>query len=246
MKIAIASDLHFDFYSPENQVKIANKFKDIYNDVDYIVLAGDLVNGLNKENVAALNLLFDFEGLNNKIIFVPGNHDYWGLSEQEFLDALTMLNILILNNDILSFNKIKMFGGTLWFPKHPEMLTTWSRWCDFEYVTPINRIFDSNTDFVHSLMAFKDNSPPQIVISHHAPSLKSVHPKFQRSKGNFFFATDMDQLILTTKPLLWIHGHTHTPFDYLVGDTRVICNPLGYPGEGKPIDDWFPKIVEID
>jgi len=27
---------------------------------------------------------------------------------------------------------------------------------------------------------------------------------------------------------LWIHGHTHDSFDYLVRDTRVVCNPRGY------------------
>ena len=30
---------------------------------------------------------------------------------------------------------------------------------------------------------------------------------------------------------LWIHGHTHTFFDYRAGGARVICNPRGYPGE---------------
>ncbi len=30
---------------------------------------------------------------------------------------------------------------------------------------------------------------------------------------------------------LWIHGHTHTFFDYSVAGTRVLCNPRGTPGE---------------
>ena len=30
---------------------------------------------------------------------------------------------------------------------------------------------------------------------------------------------------------LWIHGHTHTAFDYTVRGTRVVCNPRGYAGE---------------
>ena len=30
---------------------------------------------------------------------------------------------------------------------------------------------------------------------------------------------------------LWIHGRTHTFFDYRVRVTRVDCNPRGYPSE---------------
>ena len=30
---------------------------------------------------------------------------------------------------------------------------------------------------------------------------------------------------------LWIHGHTHTVFDYVVSGTRIVCNPRGYPKE---------------
>jgi hypothetical protein len=28
---------------------------------------------------------------------------------------------------------------------------------------------------------------------------------------------------------LWVHGHTHSSFDYLLNGTRVVCNPRGYP-----------------
>ena len=45
--------------------------------------------------------------------------------------------------------------------------------------------------------------------------------------GNF--ATNMDQFIIDNPQIqLWIHGHTHDPFDYGIGGTRVLCNPRGY------------------
>ena len=43
---------------------------------------------------------------------------------------------------------------------------------------------------------------------------------------------------------MWIHGHTHQGSDYLLGKTRVVCNPRGYPGQN---DHGFDpgKILEI-
>jgi hypothetical protein len=33
-------------------------------------------------------------------------------------------------------------------------------------------------------------------------------------------------------PRYWLRGHVHKSLDYTIGDTRVICNPRGYPGPG--------------
>jgi predicted phosphodiesterase len=35
----------------------------------------------------------------------------------------------------------------------------------------------------------------------------------------------------------WVHGHTHTPFDYMIEGCRVICNPCGYPGQDTGFND---------
>ena len=29
-------------------------------------------------------------------------------------------------------------------------------------------------------------------------------------------------------PDLWVHGHTHDSFDYVLGWTQVVVNPYGY------------------
>jgi len=44
---------------------------------------------------------------------------------------------------------------------------------------------------------------------------------------------------------LWIHGHTHESFDYMVGDTRIVCNPRGYIGYEQCADDFKLKFVEV-
>jgi Icc-related predicted phosphoesterase len=71
-----------------------------------------------------------------------------------------------------------------------------------------------------------------VVITHHAPSIKSIPEKYQNELISAGFASNLEAFILKTKPNLWIHGHVHDAFDYYLGETRVICNPKGYPGEG--------------
>jgi len=44
---------------------------------------------------------------------------------------------------------------------------------------------------------------------------------------------------------LWTHGHTHEDFDYMVGSTRIVCNPRGYINHEERADTWQPKLVEI-
>lgn len=66
-----------------------------------------------------------------------------------------------------------------------------------------------------------------IVVTHHLPSLRSVHQRFKEDPLTPAFASNCDDL-LDLGADLWIHGHTHDSFDYLAGKTRVVCNPRGY------------------
>jgi Icc-related predicted phosphoesterase len=40
--------------------------------------------------------------------------------------------------------------------------------------------------------------------------------------------TDVSNEIIDHGPDLWVHGHTHNSFDYILGKTRVVVNPYGY------------------
>ena len=66
-------------------------------------------------------------------------------------------------------------------------------------------------------------------MTHFAPHPKSIAPLYQGHPANPGFIVDLDRLM--GKAELWIHGHTHTAFDYHMHGTRVVCNPRGYPKE---------------
>ena len=88
---------------------------------------------------------------------------------------------------------------------------------------------------------------PTVVITHHAPSRKSIHPRFERSLVNPCFVSDAERLLDGTRAGLWIHGHTHDSFDYVVNGTRVLCNPRGYAKNGVNENDRFDPdlVVEV-
>jgi hypothetical protein len=72
---------------------------------------------------------------------------------------------------------------------------------------------------------------PTAAVSRHAPSARSLDPRFGDNPVNAGFACALESLIERLQPATWIHGHVHRVVDYMVGSTRLVCNPRGYPDE---------------
>ena len=168
---------------------------------------------------------------------IKGNHDYYG-------DTFTEAKYHTLWHEV---NGIKIAGSTLWTDLSNPL----------DWVMYVNGLIDKRYiyDLEQQIMIetheaqkfFLLNSDADIVVSHHTPSFQSVHEKYRGSPFNPSFSNNLDEQILAMKkpPKLWIHGHTHDEFDYMIGDTRVICHPRGYRGERDDYENYKPKIVEI-
>jgi Icc-related predicted phosphoesterase len=87
-----------------------------------------------------------------------------------------------------------------------------------------------------------------IVVGHHAPSRASTHPRYAHDiLMNGCYSSPLDQIILDHPEIvLWTHGHTHEDFDYMIGSTRIVCNPRGYIGHEDRADTWQPKLIELE
>lgn len=73
-----------------------------------------------------------------------------------------------------------------------------------------------------------------VVVTHHAPSEKSVPEMYLTDKTTPAFASNLEQFILDHPNIkLWCHGHSHTACDYQIGNCRIICNPRGYVSLGE-------------
>lgn len=99
---------------------------------------------------------------------------------------------------------------------------------DTRRLTP-TRILEIHKD--HRQWLENEIKEGDVVITHHLPSYRSCDPKFAGDSLNPAFASELHEMILDKKPAYWIHGHTHAACDYMIGDTRVICNPVGYGGQ---------------
>ncbi len=69
---------------------------------------------------------------------------------------------------------------------------------------------------------------PTVVVTNHAPSVGSVAPRYERDWLTAAFVSHLPDSFFEV-PSLWIHGHTHTQFDYNQGRCRIVSNPRGYP-----------------
>lgn len=86
-----------------------------------------------------------------------------------------------------------------------------------------------------------------VVVGHHAPSRSSTHPRYALEElMNGGYSSSLDEYIMEHPQIkLWTHGHTHEDFDYMVGSTRVVCNPRGYDGYEERADRFQLKVVEV-
>jgi hypothetical protein len=91
------------------------------------------------------------------------------------------------------------------------------------------------------------NDEKFVVVGHHAPSRLSTHPRYKHDVlMNGAYSSSLDEYILDHPQIkLWTHGHTHEDFDYMIGSTRIVCNPRGYDGYEKRADNFELKFMEI-
>ncbi len=98
-----------------------------------------------------------------------------------------------------------------------------------------------------NIVTSQKHSEKFVVVGHHAPSEMSVHPRFKHfDLMNGAYRSDLSEFILDRPQVkLWIHGHMHDQSDYMIGSTRVVCNPRGYIGHEKCADDFKLKYLEV-
>jgi len=71
-----------------------------------------------------------------------------------------------------------------------------------------------------------------VVITHHAPSKKSIAEQYKHglnSKYNAGYASNLEWLIKKHKNIkLWVSGHCHSDSNYKIAQCRCIAHPYGY------------------
>jgi hypothetical protein len=100
--------------------------------------------------------------------------------------------------------------------------------------------------FINEVIGNK-TSEKYVIVGHHAPSKRSTKPKYENDKlVNGAYSSDLSEFIMDRPQIkFWTHGHTHDPFDYTIGSTRIVCNPRGYINYEDSADDFELKYFEV-
>ncbi|CAN5197588.1 metallophosphoesterase [soil metagenome] len=232
MKIQIASDLHLEF--------LEDRFPNFRavepTDADVLVIAGDIHHGTSA--IAA------FADWPVPVIYVHGNHEAYNEQLDELIAKLRVAaagsQVHFLEQDEYESHGVRFLGCCLWtdyqLGSNPNaaMEVAAKKMID-------HRLIHAGDDFFmpRDALAIHEQSRawlsgkldqefdgPTVVVTHHGPHPKSIHPRYAGDLLNAAFVTDLSSLLGKAK--LWIHGHVHDNFDYSIAGTRVIANPRGY------------------
>lgn len=247
MKLHILSDLHTEFadFSPPE------------TDADVVILAGDI--GVGRAGVEWTARCFPEQ----PVIYVPGNHEYYGYDIRftNELKASAPGNVRVLQDETVEIDGVRFAGCTLWtdFRLYGDGEARAARQRadrvlnDFARIRNGERPFtpEDSVDLHETSKAWlvgelaKAFDGPTVIVTHHLPASPSVARRFASNPLNPAFASHLEDVIEKYRPELWIHGHTHEPCDYQLFDTRVICNPRGYPGENRSSEFRDDLVVSI-
>ena len=200
------------------------------------------------------------------VIYVAGNHEFYHGKCKRTLTVLSdecskYPNVYLLEAGCKKIDDVTFIGGTLWTDMNKgDPLTLHAirdMMNDFRIIKKEEEGYtnlkphDTVIRHKHMLGYIKNvvaERPDEkfVVCGHHSPSFQSVHETYKHETlMNGAYHSDLSEFILDRPQIkLWTHGHTHHCFDYMIGETRVVCNPRGYNSDGYSEDTgWNPNII---
>lgn len=238
MNILVLSDVHLEFERMDVDC----------NDLDLIILAGDV-------NIKDYGLKWANDQFKDiPVLYVLGNHEFYGKAYPKLIHELKESsinsNIHILERDVYTKDGINFLGCTLWtdfelfgnariagYECEQAMadfkkIRVFPKFSKLRYIDIIS-IHKKSLSWLTDELA-KRKGQRNIVITHHAPSKNSLPEQYKGNIVSAAYSSNLEYFVLEHSPLVWIHGHIHKSSNYNIGNTRIICNPRGYPDERNP------------
>lgn len=270
-KIALASDIHLEFAELDLRNTQAVDVLILAGD---ICVAKDF-RGRDSDNKYARRYHAFFDQVSQEfphVIYVLGNHEHYGndmaYTLKNLRDRLAdRANIQVIERQSVTVAGVTFLGTTLWTSLNnrdphtmwqiPRMMNDFSRikvdvrqdrihnhppritpdiWCDEH---------DRCRGFLNQ--AVQDHAENVVVITHFTPSYQSCAEEYRgQTIMNAGYHTELHDFIYDNPQIkLWVHGHTHDDFDYVINQTRVVCNPRGYVGYENRARSWDLKYFEV-
>jgi predicted phosphodiesterase len=251
MKIALISDIHLEFSTdlelPGGEV---------------LIVAGDLCEAKNLKQSKYQDWVFENFTRYKEVIMTCGNHESYGMRidrTKELVEEYMPENVTVLENQTHTIDDVMFVGGTLWTDMNRgdpmTMLRCRQDMSDYRHITMYNRAIDAyhkltpeHTTVLHRatrdyIVSEADANPDKkiVVITHMLPSNQAISEEYKDDFTlNGAFASDLDDIIISHPNIkTWCFGHTHDFKDFVVGETRLLCNPRGYVG-------WESRTMQFD
>ncbi|MEE7493294.1 metallophosphoesterase [Methylobacterium oryzae] len=251
MRLWILSDLHRGF--------AVLRTPPVVPEADVAVVAGDVGEGVG----ASLAWLAEFIRPHMRVVFVAGNHEFYGECHPDGLArgraAAAGLGIDFLEDEVTWVGDVAFAGCTLWTDyrldgderEAASMADARRMLADHRLIDRARKpgrepFLPGDAAAIHRASRIRlealaherawTGARARVVVTHHAPSAASLDPAFADKPLNPAFGSRLDGLITRLGAELWVHGHVHASRDHRVGRTRIVCNPRGYGCENPRFD----------
>ena len=219
------------------------------------IIAGDLTE-FGGKGVKLKEMLTDLCERFKEVIFVPGNHEYYGTHIGTLEKKMRLFGLgnftLLQDAEYIDRDDVRIIGATLWSDTSSIEYQAKMDMNDYKYIRIgskeepwLHKLSPSHTtgihrNQVHLIKEALTKAPGKcIVITHHAPSDKSIDRRYEGSPLNPAYSTE---LTLGKWPAYWVHGHIHRAKSYEHHGCTVLCNPMGYRHEYtdfEPLENSF-------
>lgn len=221
---------------------------------DILILAGDIWTGYKWVVWDNWSWIKEVASRFYKVVVCHGNHCYWNESIGLLTESVNkhlaeggVSNVVVLDNSAwgnIDTNTL-FVGGTLWTDMdrenplavsnaHSTMVSDFRliRDKDYRKISPQKWLSEHyrTKDYIHHVV--KNTSDKNVVVvTHHAPTFASCHPRWAMSGANGYYASSLEGIMYDSPVTHWVHGHVHDVCNYVVDKTAVLCNPYGYRGD---------------
>ena len=239
MLVHLVSDLHLDHATWQYPRVTA----------DICVVAGDIARWGSRDRT---EMLLREITAQRPCVVVLGNHDFWGTDRPKARSWMLDLcarhpGLHLLDDGWVDLQGVRFCGSPLW--------TDFALEGDPEgAMKQVMQLPDGRggTGMLPDFLYQRDASPARYqqwhwaarralelgvrghdrvcLVTHWVPTAQAINAKYTGNTLNPYFVAPCDDL-LRPQVKAWLFGHTHSGFDQVVGGTRFVCNPRGYPNE---------------
>lgn len=239
VRFQYVSDLHLEFLTDLECRSLAKRINHPEN--EHLILAGDICT---HRTIPFLRTCLDAWSDYKSILFIPGNHEYYGYIDIE--SSITNLegvypNLRYINNKYLVIDGVHILGATLWFNMDLPDAKAYKHTINDFRTFGMEMVIRSNHNQAMQLLNTLDQL--DLLITHHGV-IDRHHPQFLGNPANVYYYTDLSPVLDRLRPQYVVHGHDHWNDDHEYGDTMIVKNCYGYNGKCK---GWKPnKYITID